>query len=197
MSLSAFIKSALTTLLVGSLSTGSDALYWEEVCSTLGDSSLVRNPQSAEENFAYKQKYEDLETRRLRDELREVVSEVLNLRVHKRELQERAIFLKSEVTRLAAVLNEQEGRENRELEQERKLREELQEENKRYKQKLQENEEVVEMLTTQRNPRMAVQEERRDVCCDQLRGQYSRPTTCEVRFIQPCHPFDEMWKLKI
>ena len=193
MSLASVIKSAFTTLFVGSLSASCDGLFWDELCSTYCDAS------HAEDNLGYKENYEDLKlkNRRLWVESRLLIDETENLRAHNRTLAQRMVFLETELERLALAIVQQEQDSSSlqaELRVETKLRRELQEANKRYEQECWGYEEVIRMLTTQPNLCMAVEERRQNVYCDKC-GQFTRAAALQVRFIQPYHPSDEIWKL--
>ena len=195
MSLPSVIKSALTIFLGDSLSTSIDGLFWDEVCSTFSDPLFASKLQPDKDDLGNLEKFKDAEriNGRLLAEKRQLVNNTRHLRADNTALKNRVAFLESELARLAAALNFDQGRESSslqsELKLERKHREELLEENKRYKQKLQESERVIKMLTTQRKPFMEVerQNEKSDDCgCTSPR---------RGRHIQQHHPFDEMWQL--
>ena len=194
MSLLSVIKSALTTFLGDSLSTGTDGLFWDEVCSTFSDPLFASKLQPDEDDLGSLEKFKDLEriNQRLLVEKRQLVHNTRDLHADNTALKNRVVFLESELARLAAALNFEQGRESSslqsELKLERKHREELQEENKRYKQELQESERVIKMLTTQRKPFMEV--ERPNGKSD----DNGRTSPRRARHIQQCHPCDEMWQ---
>ena len=194
MSLASVIKSAFTTLFVGSLSASCDGLFWDELCSTYCEPSL------AEDNLAYKENFEELKlkNRRLWAESRRLVNETENLRAHNCTLTQGMVFLETELERLALAIVLQERRSSllqAELRAERKLRKELQEANKGYEQERRSYEEVIRMLTQQPNPCMAVEEGRHNLNGDKCR-RCNRAAACQVRCIQPYHPSDEIWKLE-
>ena len=196
MSLSSAIKSALTTFLGDSLSTSSDGLFWDEVCSTFSDPLFASKLQSDEDNLGNQDKFKDLEriNRRLLVEKRQLVHNTRDLRAGNTALKNRVVCLESEIARLAAALScEQRSRQSSSLQSElnlkRKHREELQEENKRYKKKLQESERLIKMLTTQRKPFMEV--ERQNGKSDDCGCTPARP----ARHIQQYHPDDELWQV--
>ena len=191
MSLASVIKSAFTTLFVGSLSASYDGLFWDELCSTYCDPSL------AEDNLEYKENFKGLKlkNRRLWVESRLLINETENLRAHNHTLAQRMVFLEIELEILALAIVQQERESSllqAELRVETKLRKELQETNKGYEQERRRNEDVIRMLTKQPNPCMAVEERRQNLYCHKC----NRAAACQVRFIKPCHPSDEIWKLE-